>query len=856
MFFRAGATLNNHLKVSCVCSSLLAVGLAGSAIAQTASGLENENPAQIEEIVVTAQKREQSLRDVPLSVQLVSGDFIRRQGMSDVEELAVFLPNVQVEQGALNNPLIRIRGVGTGGINIGFEESAAVFNDGLYYGRPVMLISGIFDLERVEILYGPQPVYFGQSAIAGLIAYHSKEPSEDFGGYALLEAGEQGQRKIEAAVGGGLGDGWAARVAGRFQENDGWTKVFSTGSDGNASEDRALRLSVSGELTGQSRIRLKTEHWQQDAFGGPTANVICDGSVSGGAICDEAEALGLASYGYAPIINRGSLISAHTLAPPEPPPRAWTAVDSTNIPVTALDAIGNDAEGSNNLLQYQYDFGGRYLLTSLTGFSEYDVKTAGDFDQTPFSRLTFLNDESYEQFSTEIRLESTASENLTWMAGLYWQSQDIDFLTTSLFAVGNPRTPSNVSHSTYLEDASYFGAFGAITWEINNRWALDLGLRYSDVRKDGTVEEFAGEFLDAGGNAIQITGPERAPDGVQAFGFSGPIVDASFRCVGSSLHGDCIGPLTLSEDDVNGQIALRFNITDKLNLWARYANGFKPGGFSRGAAAFQAPAFGIYAAEEADTYEIGGRFVSPDRRLSLNATLYQTEYTDQQVTSLVIDPVTERPNFVFANAAKTTVRGIELDTTYQLGGFSLFAAVATMNGKFDSYPNNTCTRPERNDAIINPVSGPTGPGLTGQTGAAGCMLLNPNGSSGVIDVSGMDFEGQPDWTAHVRAAYRWHLTSRLQAQITINAAFYDDYEDTRPIPQAYREQGAYSVINVTAGLASTDGRWDVSIFGRNITDELYWQRQPRDISVLGTAEANISRSAYWGVQAQYHFGSR
>ena len=183
--------ITNGRQSNLVRACTVAAGLAisASALAQTA----------LEEIVVTAQKRDQSLSDVPVSVQVLSGETFIEQGLNTLEDAANFIPGLQVEQ-TEGGATVRIRGISNEGYNVAFEQATAVFNDGVYFGRQLQALAGVYDIEQMEVLFGPQPVYFGQSAIAGLIGYRSRRPTDELDGYLVAEAGNIGHTKVEGAL--------------------------------------------------------------------------------------------------------------------------------------------------------------------------------------------------------------------------------------------------------------------------------------------------------------------------------------------------------------------------------------------------------------------------------------------------------------------------------------------------------------------------------------------------------------------------------------------------------------------------------------------------------------------------------
>jgi iron complex outermembrane receptor protein len=439
------------------------------------------------------------------------------------------------------------------------------------------------------------------------------------------------------------------------------------------------------------------------------------------------------------------------------------------------------------------------------------------------------------------------------MLGAYWQDQEIDFNTNFIRANGTPFSPSGASPTHYFEEATYSSVFAAISWDPAEDWRIDLGIRYTNVEKDALLEDLSADVLDAEGARIVVAGPSRAPDGTQVFGVSASFADASYQCLGTSpVPGvSCIDPLTLDDDDVSYQAALTYRVGEDHRIFVRYADGFKAGGFSRLPAAFIADTRGIYKPEEAASLELGGRFNLFDNKLRLGAVAYQTEYTNQQVLSGVVTE-NEITLFIFINAAESTIRGVELDATYHAdNGFSISGTLATMNGEFDSFPNALCNSVELADAAATAM----GPGpRTGLTGPLGCTLLNAPGTDGVIDLSGVEFEGQPDWKATLRVGYNLDFSNNWGMRLSADASFFDDFDDTRPGQIAFRAQDGFSVVNVRASLRSPNGDWDVAAYGRNITDELYWLSQPQDLSIVGTARANISRPKNWGLQLRYNFG--
>ena len=825
-----------------------------------ASGVYAQN--QIDEIVVTAQKREQSITDVPISVQVLSGEKILEQGFNDLEEAMTFMPGVLVAQGDTRSATVRVRGISTVGANTSFEQSVAVFNDGIYYGRSLQSTAGLFDVSQIEVLYGPQPVYFGQSAIAGLISYGSTRPSaEGVEGYAIAEGGTDAFTKFEGAVNIPLSDSWAIRAAGKITETDGWTEVFNTGEDGNASEDTAFRVSLQGDFTDNLSFFLKSEQFEQNSKGAPSATVSCDPLTAsvpppgrGIVICDNAEAAGLANYGYEDfLVNKGGSESA---APLNRMPAG--NLDLTTLPFAENAALGIDIEGSNSLAEFEWQINEELILSSLTGYAEYESLGIEDFDGTPYASLMFPNAEDFEMLSQEFRIQSDSDDALNWMAGLYFQDQELGFSNNILAASPTPMGPSGANATEFREEAEYFGVFASFNYDVSDSVTLSYGLRYSDVEKDAYLWEVDSFLTNANGDRITNTGPGGrtvVPNGTQAFGYSGiiPELAAGDRCLGNTPNGDdCDATilaqangaailagmggntdLTLAENDVNHQFSLNYTQNDNATYFVRYVDGFKPGGFSRGSTSFTSELKGRYEAEEASSIEVGGRFNFLDDALTLNAVFYSTDYENQQVSAQVIDPVTLASGQIFINAAESTVKGFEADLAYANdNGFRLFMNGALTLGQFDSYDNAGCWNIEN--------------------AAGDCFVV---GTQNAIDLSGTDFDGQPDWTMTVGLSQDISLSDTLLLKLGADLSLYDDFDDTRPTSAKfdYRSQDGFSVLNLRAAISDVEGVWEVAAYGRNVTDELYWLIQPIQPGPFGTANAGISRPANYGVQLRYNF---
>ena len=811
----------------------------------------------LEEIVVTAQKRDQSLTDVPISVQVLSGEAFIEQGLNTLEDAANFIPGLQVEQ-TEGGATVRIRGISNEGFNVGFEQATAVFNDGVYYGRQLQAFAGVYDIEQMEVLFGPQPVYFGQSAIAGLIGYRSKRPTNELDGYVVAEAGNIGHVKLEGALGIGLGENWGARISGKVVEDDGWTTVFGTGEDGNPNENTAFRLQIAGDVTDNFSVWAKYEEFDATTKGSSSDAFPCSVALSGApplVFCDDAIRDGVGEFEYNDTVSYGGSISAHPfgMAP-------VGNLDLSQLPEAQRDSIAVDVDGSAAALELQWEIGENLLLTSLTGFSDYFSDRAQDFDFSPYANFAFPNVEEFEQFSQELRLQSDNDGAVNWMAGLYWQDQELNFQADIVSALPNPMGPSGTNAIEYNEEAEYFGAFAALSWDISESITLEYGIRYNDVKKDAYLWEVDSFLTDASGTRITNSGrpvpgmtpATVVPNGTQATGYSGVlgVMVAGDRCLGDTPNDDdCtqgINPallaawgdtdLAIDDDDLTQQLSLNWAIGDSSSLFVRYVEAYKPGGFSRGSSSFIISTKGVYDAEKADSLEFGGRLEFAEGKGQANITLFTTDYDNRQVTEQFDDPVTGATFFIFQNAAASSIKGFEGELRYLAGnGLRFNLAASYAKGEFDSYSNAPCFRAEQRMML------------------GGCV---PRGGS--MDLSGSEFDGVPNWTIFAGAGYEFSVGSSMRMDLSVNLTTFDDFDRTRPFasqtPYDFRSQSGYTLMNARAALYPENRNWEIAAYGRNLGDEKYWQTQPGEIGIFGNALANISRPATYGLTLRYNFG--
>ncbi|MGH2569077.1 MAG: TonB-dependent receptor plug domain-containing protein, partial [Bacteroidota bacterium] len=231
-----------------------------------------QEKATLEEIVVTAQRREESIREVPVSLEIFSGTELTVQGIRTLEDLSNFSPTVEIDI-RVQDQDVSIRGMGTTGNNLGLEQAVPTFVDGVHFGRTSMIQSAFFDLERVEVLRGPQPVAFGQNATAGAFSIVTRKPGDTWDADVTVEAGNFGRRTVEGGVGGPVTDTFAVRIAGQYDAVDGYIRDVVTGNDFPEETATGSRLTLQWQPTDNFTATLKGEYLDRSKQGG--GRVIC-----------------------------------------------------------------------------------------------------------------------------------------------------------------------------------------------------------------------------------------------------------------------------------------------------------------------------------------------------------------------------------------------------------------------------------------------------------------------------------------------------------------------------------------------------------------------------------------------------
>ena len=618
----------------------LAMLLAASALAGPAAAFAQDAPAEsqggLDDIIVTAQKRAEGLSDVPISISAVSGKQVESYGQTNLEQISSSVPNLKITQTAIANR-IAIRGIASGD-NKGFEQSVAMFVDGVYYGRDQLSRLPLVDMERVEVLRGPQPTLFGKNAIAGAVNITTRSPTDEFEGTVsgLYEFNHK-ELQLTGVLSGPLSDGIEARVVGYHRSMDGYFYNQKLKRNEPNVDEYYVRGKVEFDKGGPLAAELKLEYADFTMKGQPR---------------DVFGAVG----NYNAVFQGPFFVST--------------------VPDYVREDNGYESRNKVFGATLNADLEiGEHTLTSVTSLLDYKTREIVDVD---FSGISFLDGtnlrEDYRQFSQELRLTSPGGEAFNYIGGVYFQHAKLDVQDFTLF---NPTflglgAPFNALGDTrndrdYSQTSDLISAFAQGELSLTDQLRVTAGARFNHEKKSGRR------------SLAIVQGPlSTAPAAVVA---------AVFRALNIEAHS-IAGKL--SEDSFNPMVNVQFDATDDLMLYASYARGTKAGGFDIRSNSLPTsttvakPGAFEFQDESADNFEAGLKYKGRD--VAFNLSFYRTKYKDLQVN--IFDGTL---NFNVRNAAAARTQGIEADFRAALAeGLTISGAIAYLDFKFTNFTDGQC----------------------------------------------------------------------------------------------------------------------------------------------------------------------
>jgi len=538
------------------------------------SGADDPESRTLEEVIITAQKREQTLQEVPVTVSAFSGDFVEDAGVRDIRDIAGLTPNLSIKSRGETESTVFIRGIGSLAPGIGADPAVGIFIDGMTASRGTNSTAAFFDVERVEVVKGPQGTLFGRNASAGAISIITHKPDlDDNYGHVMLGVGDKGQFRGQFVGNMSAGGNWAFRIGGNYNTRDGLHKNTFTGQDLLDQNTSNFRLSASG---------IVSDSWEMDFM------VEAVKSKNNDAMLTDADAF------------------AKTTSQNKAPRKQ--ELDSTR-------AIWTNT----------WNFAQDLALTSITGYYDMDAwVTPVDADQIDVPVITFVEPQTNKTYSQELRLNG-ATERMDWFVGASYLKEELAFSTDLNYEEGivldllaglgflclEPDLPECAyqSETPFGEnDVSSTAIYGDLTFALTDTVGLTVGARYTKDKKK--------MFYDNPATAGIL--------GVFDGQIFGPITD------GHVFASD-------SWSSFDPRVALDWVFSDSSTLFVNIARGYKSGGLNRQVNTFlpEQQILNPFDEEKVTAYEIGTKSQFMDGNASLNVSLFYNDYKDFQLETLV-----------------------------------------------------------------------------------------------------------------------------------------------------------------------------------------------------------------------------
>jgi iron complex outermembrane receptor protein len=733
----------------------------------------------LEEILVTARKQTESAQDVPVTVTVFSQKEIEKKDLTSLEKIAASNPGLIVGRGGNGSGAqLTLRGISSQPISVGIEQSIAVVIDGVYYGQGRTINEGLLDAARVEMLKGPQALFFGKNATAGVIAVTTADPTEEFESMARVGYEVKAEEKFfEGFVSGKIAENFLGRLAmrwsdmsGSYMDNKGFDVVNTTLdaapllSSGSFVFNQHLQRKSEENLPGTNERFLRgTLKWT------PTEELTNTFKASYMRREDDANA-----WNYVPVACASGFTQVNASVPCD---------DSFDVYIGMFpeDIAGNIPYGRDD--GSPFNLYKSYSLTDNISYEMEEMTISSVFNYqwnenkwgcscqnitTPASFIAATEQSEWTAWSNETRLQTRFDGPVNAMLGFYYQDSNREHDQAANFGgiedSSQPLATRYVAYDKQSEsDGETWSAFGQVNWQISPALELATGARYIKEKKDSWLNQSYINVL------LQGLFPVNRP--IEA--------DQSF-------------------DNWSPEVSLTYQLTDDLTIYGAYKTAYKSGGFSNSALIVTATTVDDIAfdPEKAKGFEVGLKSVMLDNQLRFNATLFNYKYENLQVD--YFNSITFQ--FITTNAGAARTKGAEFDLEYAptaLDGLALRASLNYNKAKYLEY--------------IAPCYG-------GQSIAEGCSTTFGAGPG--QDLSGESTSMAPKWAGAIGISYETPVSTGMLFGLSVDARYSDEYNASN-FAAPLAAQDSYWNLDASMRLASENDRWEVAVIGRNLTNEFY-----------------------------------
>lgn len=721
--------------------------------AGTAHAQEADETTHSGEIVVTATKRAESVNDVPMSITAASGDDLAAAGIRSADDLGKIVPGFTFTQSAYSTPVYSLRGVGFYNYDIASTPTVTVYQDEAPLPFSAMSRSASFDLERVEILKGPQGLLFGSNSTGGAVNYIAARPTNSFtagvdAGYGRFNAWELG-----GFVSGPLGDNVGARLAVRHEGSGEWQQSATRPDDGNGKRNF-------------TQVRGQVDFQGGDRF---TAKIGVN------AFWDKSD------------VQAAQLIQINPLIPPFVDPRTAT------LPiVNSKSRIGDWTVGTNPKRddsqwqitgRFDYELTDALMLTSLTSYADYKQNDLVDPDGTSLVLADTLDTGSIKAFYQELRLSGEFGNGSRWIVGANYENNKVNEVQALHATDASGFAPFAIFFGLPIPDViaissdqrfKNYAAFANVDFAVGETITLHAGLRYTD-----TSDHFTGCTGNSANGSLAIGLGILSQGNPAALG-PNPVCTQ----LDQNLQ-PAITRAELKEDNLSWRLGLDFKPNDDILLYANVSRGYKIGAFPLIPASSVAQ-YTPVTQEKLTAFEAGFKLTLADRKVQLNGAVFHYDYRDKQTLgSVILTPNIFGPLNLLVNIPKSKITGAELQAIVRpVDGLTLNAGVTYVDSRIGTFTN-----------------------------------FDPFGA--IKSFKGEAFPNTPKWQWSIAADYEFPISDGLNAFVGTNISGRSDTNGALG-GNAILDIDGYTLLDLRAGVASANGRWKVSVWGRNVTDKYYW----------------------------------
>lgn len=723
----------------------------------------------IEEITVEARRVEESLQKTPIAVTAFSATTIDRMFAQDMRDIGQIAPNVNISAiPGFRAAAIGIRGVSTGDIPSSFDPAISVVVDGFVFGHVQSSLLDFFDIEQIEILRGPQGTLFGKNTIGGVINVRSKRPDGGFSAEARLNIGNFGRTDLRAAVNFPIiEDVLAGRVAVLSKNSSGDHRNLIDGTRINGDDVQAMRAKFL--LTPSDNLEaLFTIEYERDRSDTPPVlnTTIADDGVYGGDLFFNPNAAFGLPPGTLPAYPGRGVPGGLPLGDPH----------KTNL-VDPRTHVGPGGLGTQPDRDHDFDILGFYLnlsyrvpnlgtFTWVAGYRSVESDLYNDYVGETVPIYSTIRGVDRDSWSQEVRFASEFSDRLSIVTGVYYQSNELKYYNLTSLGSGHPFTGSGFP-GTWPQPGLHLIADGT---QNTDAWAI------------------FGEVIYDVSDRMRVFAGARYTDEKKSFVLRplAPVVGL----IGTASDNN-------SWDDITFRLGVDFDVTEEILAYFTFSTGFKSGGFNEQSQTLTA--IGPFDEEKADSFELGIKSDLLDNRLRLNFAGFYVEYDDLQLDTVLPEPSSPvGQESRVTNAGQSTVWGLELEiTALPTEGLMFQGTVGYLDAEYDEY---ACT-------LGNPAARP-----------AGFDLVDP--VLGLYDCSFLTPKRSPKWNFSGTIDYEWEVSSWGYMGVNINVTHSSAYFNDTLNSSAGRADKR-TLLNASIRIVEADEQWELSVYGKNITDEKY-----------------------------------